>query len=50
MNFLKKGDKMNNYRRREALRLRIEAAELAAGRVHPRHVANGDEQHLIFNS
>ncbi|MCI5220915.1 MAG: hypothetical protein D3914_17390, partial [Candidatus Electrothrix sp. LOE2] len=35
---------MNNYRRREALRLRIEAAELAAGRVHPRHMANGDEQ------
>ncbi|MCI5131170.1 MAG: bromoperoxidase [Candidatus Electrothrix sp. EH2] len=35
---------MNNDRRQEALRVRIAAAELAAGRVHPRHVANGDEQ------
>ncbi|MCI5161412.1 MAG: bromoperoxidase, partial [Candidatus Electrothrix sp. AX5] len=35
---------MNNDRRQEALRVRIEAAKLAAGRVHPRHEANGDEQ------
>jgi len=35
---------MNNDRRQKALRVRIEAAERAAGRVHPRHVANGDEQ------
>ena len=35
---------MNNDRRQEALRVRVEAAKLAAGRVHPRHEANGDEQ------
>ncbi len=35
---------MNNNRKQEALRVRITAAELAASRVHPPHVANGDEQ------
>ncbi|MEM8995679.1 MAG: bromoperoxidase, partial [Acidobacteriota bacterium] len=36
---------MNNKdRRQEALRVRVDAAELAAARPHPRHVANGDEQ------
>ena len=36
---------MNNQdRRQEALRVRQSAAQLAADRPHPRHVANGDEQ------
>ncbi|MEM1176968.1 MAG: vanadium-dependent haloperoxidase [Acidobacteriota bacterium] len=36
---------MNNHdRRQEALRVRIAAAELAAARPHPRHIANTDEQ------
>lgn len=34
---------MNNYRRKEALRVRVSAAELANERVHPQHIANGDE-------
>jgi len=35
---------MNNNRRESAFKVRVSAAELAAGRPHPRHVANGDEQ------
>ncbi len=35
---------MNQDRRQESLRVRVSAAELAAARPHPRHVANGDEQ------
>jgi hypothetical protein len=35
---------MNTDRQHEALRVRVIAAELAARRAHPRHVANGDEQ------
>lgn len=35
---------MNKNRRQEALRIRVSAAELAAGRIHPHHVANSDEQ------
>lgn len=35
---------MNNDRRHLALNIRVSAAELAANRPHPRHVANGDEQ------
>lgn len=34
----------NEDRRQEALRVRISAAEVAANRPHPRHVANDDEQ------
>lgn len=35
---------MNESRRAAALEVRIAAAELAASRPHPRHIANGDEQ------
>ena len=35
---------MTKDRRQESLRTRQEAAELARGRVHPSHQANGDEQ------
>ncbi|MEM6476167.1 MAG: vanadium-dependent haloperoxidase [Pseudomonadota bacterium] len=35
---------MNNDRRLEAKRFRNDAAELAFGREHPQHKANGDEQ------
>lgn len=36
---------MNNTdRKQDAYEVRVEAAKLAATRVHPRHVANGDEQ------
>lgn len=35
---------MNNDRKQEALKVRVSAAELAASRPHPRHIANGDEQ------
>jgi hypothetical protein len=35
---------MNNNRRKDALNIRIEAAELAYARAHPTHIANGDEQ------
>ena len=34
---------MNKYRKQEARNIRISAAELAADRPHPRHVANDDE-------
>ena len=34
---------MNKYRKQEARNTRISAAELAADRPHPRHVANDDE-------
>ena len=34
---------MNDHRRNKALNIRISAAEMAANRPHPRHVANGDE-------
>lgn len=33
-----------NSRKQKALRVRIAAAELAANRIHPDHVTNGDEQ------
>jgi hypothetical protein len=35
---------MHRFRKQEALRIRVAAAELAAGRVQPAHIANGDEQ------
>lgn len=35
---------MNEDRRQKALSVRVSAAELAADRPHPRHIANGDEQ------
>ena len=35
---------MSNNRRRDAMRVRISAAEMAADRSHPIHQANGDEQ------
>jgi hypothetical protein len=35
---------MNNDRKQEALKVRVSAAELAASRPHPCHIANGDEQ------
>jgi hypothetical protein len=35
---------MSNNRRKDALNIRIEAAELAYARAHPTHIANGDEQ------
>ncbi|MEM9227874.1 MAG: bromoperoxidase, partial [Verrucomicrobiota bacterium] len=35
---------MNQDRRKQSLQVRIDAAELAAARPHPAHVANGDEQ------
>jgi len=35
---------MNTYRRKEALKVRVSAAELAHDRFHPYHFANGDEQ------
>ncbi|MFC4634156.1 vanadium-dependent haloperoxidase [Dokdonia ponticola] len=35
---------MNNYRRKEALAKRKEAAQLAFDREHPSHISNGDEQ------
>lgn len=35
---------MNQYRRKKALSVRVCAAELAADRVHPTHLSNGDEQ------
>ena len=34
---------MNKYRKQEARNTRISAAELAADRPHPRHIANDDE-------
>jgi len=34
---------MNHNRKKEALRVRITAAELASNRIHPTHIANGDE-------
>jgi hypothetical protein len=37
---------MQNSRRQEAYRVRVEAAELARSRQHPNHRANGDEQRL----
>ena len=37
-------DNQMNNRKQEALRVRITAAELAANRVHPNHMSNGDEQ------
>ena len=35
---------MNNYRKDEVRQVRVSAAELAYNRVHPNHIANGDEQ------
>lgn len=35
---------MNINRRKEALAIRVSSADLAASRVHPDHIANGDEQ------
>ena len=35
---------MNNYRKQEALNVRISAAQMAADRPLPTHQANGDEQ------
>ncbi|MEM9843775.1 MAG: vanadium-dependent haloperoxidase [Pseudomonadota bacterium] len=35
---------MPQDRRESSYRVRLEAAELAKGRVHPDHIANGDEQ------
>lgn len=35
---------MSTNRRQKAMKVRVSAAELAVNRVHPRHVANGDEQ------
>ncbi|MDJ0804328.1 MAG: vanadium-dependent haloperoxidase [Desulfobacterales bacterium] len=35
---------MSNNRQRDAMRIRISAAEMAADRPHPIHHANGDEQ------
>ena len=34
---------MNNFRKKQALETRVNAAELAFERVHPEHQANGDE-------
>ncbi len=35
---------MNNYRKKQARDVRVDAADLAYNRPHPRHQANGDEQ------
>ena len=41
---------MSTDRRQDALKVRIAAAELAASRPHPRHIANGDEQKFRHES
>ena len=35
---------MSSNRKKDAMRIRISAAEMAADRHHPSHLANGDEQ------
>lgn len=41
---------MNEYRRQEALKVRMSAADLAFNRPHPRHLTNGDEQKFRRNN
>ena len=40
---------MNNYRLDQAKKVRLAAMELAASRIHPRHLANGDEHKFRVN-
>lgn len=40
---------MNNFRKQEALNVRISAAKIAYEREHPQHIANGDEQKFRTN-